>query len=146
MTSSNSTPSKSRKRKQTTKKEPPRKRTLPKEKRRHPRLFVELPLDYFRKGKKADFGGIVKNASEGGILVYLPEKMEVGEMLKVEIYFPKGLELQTIQGLAKIVWADLASKETWREHRYGLKFNSLPKGTIQRLRNLLREVGKTLKP
>lgn len=134
--------------KKETKEEPPpsRKGVLAIEKRKHPRLFVELPLDYSRKGKKADFGGIVKNASEGGILVYLPEKIEVGELLKVEIYFAKGLELSTIQGVGKIVWADLAARETWREHRYGLEFHSMPKGMIQKLRNLLKEVGETHKP
>lgn len=119
-----------------------RKERLAMEKRKHPRLFVELPLDYARKGKKTDFGGIVKNASEGGILVYLPEKIDVGELLKVEIYFAKGLELQTVQGVAKIVWADLAAKETWKEHRYGLEFHSMPKGTIQKLRNLLKDGGE----
>lgn len=108
--------------------------------------MVELPLDYSKKGKKADFGGIVKNASEGGILVYLPERMEVGEMLKVEIYFAKGLELETVRGAAKIVWADLAAQETWREHRYGLEFHSMPKGTIQKLRHLLKEVKESDKP
>lgn len=112
------------------------------EQRKHPRLFVELPLDYSRKGKKTDFGGIVKNASEGGILVYLPEKIDVGELLKIDIYFAKGLELQTVQGLAKIVWADLAAKETWREHRYGLEFHAMPKRTIQKLKNLLKEAGE----
>jgi hypothetical protein len=133
---------------------PPKKRekkaSAPKEgsamdKRKHPRLFVELPLDYSRKGKKTDFGGIVKNASEGGILVYLPERIGVGELLKVEIYFAKGLELQTVQGQAKIVWADLAGRETWREHRYGLEFRSMPKGTLQKLRNLLKDWGETHK-
>lgn len=123
-----------------------RKGVLTIEKRKHPRLFVELPLDYSRKGKKTDFGGIVKNASESGILVYLPEKVDVGELLKVEIYFAKGLELHTVQGVGKIVWADLAARETWREHRYGLEFHSMPKGTIQKLRNLLKDVGETHKP
>ncbi|MBM4277127.1 MAG: PilZ domain-containing protein [Deltaproteobacteria bacterium] len=115
------------------------------EKRKNPRFFVELPLDYSRKGKKIDFGGIVKDASEGGILVYLPEKIDVGELLKIEIYFAKGLELNTVQGVAKIVWADLAARETWREHRYGLEFHSMPKGMIQKLKNLLKDVGETHK-
>lgn len=116
------------------------------ERRRFPRSYVELPLDYSRKGKKSDFGGFVKNASEGGILVYLPERLEIGELLKVEIFFPKGLELNSIRGVAKVVWADLAAKESWREHRYGLAFQSMPKGMLQKLRNLLEEVGKTPNP
>ncbi|OGP72785.1 MAG: hypothetical protein A2V86_08765 [Deltaproteobacteria bacterium RBG_16_49_23] len=116
------------------------------DKRKHPRFFVELPLDYSRKGKKPDFGGMVQNASESGIFVYLPEKIEVGETVKVEIYFAKGLELNTVEGTAKIVWADLAGKETWREHRYGLEFHSMPRGMIQKLRNLLKDLGDTHKP
>ena len=113
------------------------------DKRRHPRWLVELPLDYSRKGEKADWGGMVKNVSEGGILVYLPEKVDVGEKLKVEIYFAKGLRLNTVQGVAKIVWADLAGKETWKEHSYGLEFHSMPKAMIQKLRELLKEVKET---
>jgi len=123
-------------------KAPSQKGVLAIEKRRHPRFFVELPFDYSRKGKKTDFGGMVKNASERGILVYLPEKIEVGEILNVEIYFAKGLELQTVQGTAKIVWADLAARETWREHRYGLEFQSMPRGMIQKLKNLLKDLGE----
>lgn len=113
------------------------------ERRKFPRIYVELPLDYTRKGKKSDFGGFVKNASEGGILVYLPERLEIGELLKVEIFFPKGLELNSIRGVARVVWADLAAKESWREHRYGLAFQSMPKGMLQKLRNLLEDVGKS---
>ena len=89
---------------------------------------------------------MVQNASESGIFVYLPEKIEVGETVKVEIYFAKGLELNTVEGTAKIVWADLAGKETWREHRYGLEFHSMPRGMIQKLRNLLKDLGDTHKP
>jgi len=126
-------------------KAPTRKGVLAIEKRKHPRFFVELPFDYSRKGKKTDFGGLVKDAGEGGILVYLPEKVDVGEVLKVEIFFAKGLELNTVQGTAKIVWADLAAKETWREHRYGLEFQSMPKGMIQKLKNLLKDLGETHK-
>ena len=60
-----------------------RKGVLAIEKRKHPRLFLELPFDYSRKGKKTDFGGIVKNASEGGVLVDLPEKVDAGGLLKL---------------------------------------------------------------
>ena len=128
-----------------------RKKTLKKgilaiERRKQPRFFVELPLDYSRKNKKSDFGGMIRNASAEGVLVYLPEKLDLGELLKIEIYFAKGLELNTIQGVAKVVWSDFAARETWSEHRYGLQFQSMTKGTIQNLKGLLKDVGKTHKP
>ena len=48
------------------------------EKRKHPRFSVELPLDYSRVNGKETLGGMVANASEGGLLVYLPERIEMG--------------------------------------------------------------------
>jgi c-di-GMP-binding flagellar brake protein YcgR len=112
------------------------------EKRRHPRYSVELPLDYSRTEGKATLGGIVANASEGGLLVYLPEIMQIGDLLKIEIFFASGLELNSIKAIAKVVWYDLAAKETWGEHRYGLQFQSIEEKDYERLKILLREVGK----
>lgn len=112
------------------------------EKRRHPRYSVELPLDYSRVNGKETFGGIVANASEGGLLVYLPEIMQIGDALKVEIFYTSGLELKSIKAIAKVVWYDLAAKESWGEHRYGLQFLSIEEKDYERLKALLREVGK----
>ena len=112
------------------------------EKRRHPRYSVELPLDYSRTDGKATLGGIVANASEGGLLVYLPEIMQIGDLLKIEIFFASGLELNSVKAIAKVVWYDLAAKETWGEHRYGLQFQSIEEKDYERLKILLREVGK----
>jgi len=112
------------------------------EKRRHPRYSVELPLDYSRVNGKETFGGIVANASEGGLLVYLPEIMQIGDALKIEIFYASGLELKSIKAIAKVVWYDLAAKESWGEHRYGLQFLSIEEKDYERLKALLREVGK----
>jgi len=112
------------------------------DRRRHPRYSVELPLDYCRVEGKETYGGIVANASEGGILVYLPERMEMGAVLKIEIFFVSGLELDTIKAVAKVVWSDLAAKTSWGEYRYGLQFQCIEEQDFTRLMNLLKEVGK----
>ena len=112
------------------------------EKRKHPRYSVELPLDYIRARGRETYGGIVANASEGGLLVYLPEVMQIGDVLKIEIYYANGLELNSIKAVAKVVWYDMAAKESWGEHRYGLQFLSIEEKDLERLRNLLRGVGK----
>jgi hypothetical protein len=52
------------------------------ERRKHPRIRVEFPLDYSHVHAKETHGGIVANACEGGLLVYLPELMEIGTLLK----------------------------------------------------------------
>jgi len=112
------------------------------EKRKHPRFSVELPLDYSRVNGKETYGGMVANASEGGLLVYLPERIEIGSLLKIEIFYVGGLELNTIKAVVKVVWADLAARESWGEHRYGLQFESVDEKDFNRLTTLLKEVGK----
>lgn len=112
------------------------------EKRKHPRFSVELPLDYSRVEGKATFGGMVANASEGGLLVYLPERVDVGTLLKIELFYVKELELDTIKAIVKVVWSDMAARESWGEHRYGLKFESIDERDFNRLMDLLKEVGK----
>jgi len=47
------------------------------EKRKHPRFSVDLPVEYSRANLSADHGRVM-NASEGGLLLYLPEQMEIG--------------------------------------------------------------------
>jgi c-di-GMP-binding flagellar brake protein YcgR len=112
------------------------------EKRKHPRFSVELPLDYSRVNGKGTLGGMVANASEGGLLVYLPERIEIGAFLRIEIFYVKGLELDTIKAVAKVVWSDMAARESWGEHRYGLQFENIDEKDFNRLSTLLKEVGK----
>ena len=112
------------------------------ERRKQPRFSMELPLDY-RIERKDRFGGVTANASRGGLLVYLPEAIVVGTILKIEILFVRGLELNSIKVIAKVVWSDLPPKEIWREYRYGLEFQSFQKGDLQKLNRLLKEVGET---
>jgi c-di-GMP-binding flagellar brake protein YcgR len=111
------------------------------EKRKYPRFSVELPLNYSRAEGKETLGGMVANASEGGLLVYLPERMEMGAFLKIEIFYVRGLELDTIKAVAKVVWCDLAARESWGEHRYGLQFQYIDQKDLSRLTTLLKEVG-----
>ncbi len=115
------------------------------ERRKHPRFNLELPLDYFRIKNKENYGGIAANASEMGILVYLPEEMEIGALLSTEIFYAKGLELDSIRAIAEIVWADLPARKTWGEHRYGLQFKSIDKKNLNKLKKLFKEVGNVRK-
>jgi c-di-GMP-binding flagellar brake protein YcgR len=112
------------------------------EKRKYPRFSVELPLNYSRINGEQTLGGMVANASEGGLLVYLPERVEVGALLKIEIFYVRGLELDTIKAVARVVWCDLAARESWGEHRYGLQFQHIEEKDFSRLTTLLKEVGK----
>ena len=79
---------------------------------------------------------------KGGLLVYLREPIEIGTVLKIEILFVRGLELNTIKAITKAVWSDLAAQKVWGEYRYGLEFQSFQEGDLQKLETLLKEVGE----
>jgi c-di-GMP-binding flagellar brake protein YcgR len=113
------------------------------ERRRHPRINVELPLNYSIVEAKESHGGMIADASEGGLLVYLTERIPIGTHLKIEILFVKGLELTSIKGITKVVWLDLAARESFGEFRYGLQFQSFHEGDLDRLKTLLNEIGRT---
>lgn len=112
------------------------------ERRRYPRFVVELPLDYSRSENKEIYGGIVANASEGGLLVYLPERIDIGTVLSIQIFYVRDLEFKAIQGLAKVVWSDLAARTSWGEHRYGLQFLSIDEKNFNKLITLLKNMSE----
>lgn len=112
------------------------------ERRKHPRFRVELPLGYSIESVERH-GGVAANASKSGLLVYLPEAIFVGSLLKIEILFAKGSELNSVSATAKVVWSDLAPEEICGQYRYGLKFESFQEGDIRKLRKLLTEADET---
>ena len=113
------------------------------DKRRNPRFNVELPLDYSRITDKENYHGTLANANEGGILVYLPERLDIGDLFKIKIFFAKESELNTIEAIAKVVWVDSAAGKSAGEYRYGMQMQSYYKGDIHKFRSLLKEVERT---
>ena len=111
--------------------------------REHPRFSVELPFDYSRVDRVEEYGGFVENVSERGLLVYLPEFIEKGTLLRIVIPFDEGSEFNTIKAMAKVVWGTLSTKVAWGKHRYGLEFQAFNKGGLDKLKILLKEVATT---
>ena len=114
------------------------------ESRRHPRVIAELSFDYSYVDGEEKNGGFATNASQGGLLVYLPEIIEKGKLLKIVILFVEGPALNTIKSVAKVVWCNLAAKAAWGEHRYGLEFQSFNKGSLDKLNILLKKIAEAL--
>ena len=111
------------------------------ERRRHARIRAELPLGYSIADKKENHGGMVADASEGGLQVSLMEKLLVGTLLKIEILFLKGLQIDSIHGVAKVVRSDETTGERCGEYRYGLQFESFCEGDLDKLKSLVKEAG-----
>jgi len=67
------------------KKVKPRYGTVNFERRKYPRVGVDLPVEYSRTGLSVEQGRAI-NASEGGLLLHLPEQMGVGHHLRLKLF------------------------------------------------------------
>ncbi len=77
--------------------------------RRHPRFPAELPARcLFREDaeRTRDLTGRTSNVSLGGLLVLIPEKLEVGTVLRLQLKLPEG----SITADGTVVWQDSPSK------------------------------------
>ena len=117
----------------------PRYGTVNFEKRKHPRFDVDLPIEYVRSGSVAGRSEAV-NASEGGLLVYLREEMEVGQYLSFKLFFSSGSELTTIETLVRVVWTDIHLEEDREDYRAGVEFADISPEDLEKLKKFLRSL------
>ena len=117
----------------------PRYGTVNFEKRRHPRFNVDLPIEYFRADSLVQHGRAV-NVSEGGLLIYLPELMKIGQRLRMKIFFPLGSEIISIEAVTEVVWLDIHLGEGWGDYRTGIAFIDLSLENLNKLKDFLRSL------
>jgi len=107
------------------------------EKRKFPRVHLDLPLEYRVLEKPHAHGGLVANASEEGLLIHSIKNIPIGTKLNIAVLFPKGYELANFEVLAEIVWKDIHWKEDWEGYQLGLKFVRILEEDHQKLKELL---------
>jgi c-di-GMP-binding flagellar brake protein YcgR len=109
------------------------------EKRRYPRYNVDLPVEYARSDSVVHHGEAF-NASEGGLLVYFSERVEVGQHLSLKLFFSSMSEFNTIETLVEVVWVDVHMGEDWGDYRAGVKFVDISLGDLEKLMIFLRNL------
>jgi c-di-GMP-binding flagellar brake protein YcgR len=107
------------------------------EKRRHPRFNVDLPIEYYQIDSSINHTAHAFNASDGGLLLYLTEQMDIGQQLKGKLFFTSGSDLNTIQVLAEVAWVDIDLGEVWGDYRCGVKFIDVSPEDMTKLKNFL---------
>jgi len=113
-----------------------------KDRRRYPRSVVDLPFEYRMKNLPDAYGGLVVNASEGGLLIHSVKDMPVGLELRMLILFPNGYELAHFEVLAEIIWKSLDSYNNSDGFQYGLKIVQILEGDLWKLQQLLNGLGR----
>lgn len=76
------------------------------ERRKHPRFSVDLPAEYWRINIPKSRPGRTGDISEDGVLLYLPEKIVVGQNIGVNIFIGPDFESKSIEALGGRVWND----------------------------------------
>ena len=109
------------------------------EKRKHPRFSVDLPVEYSRADLFVEHAYAI-NASEGGLLLYLPDQMEIGNHLRLKLFFTMGSELNAVETLVAVVWVDLHPGKDWGDYRTGVRFVEISTGDMEKLMGFLRSL------
>ena len=107
------------------------------ERRRYRRFTVKLPIEYYRADSPMNQTGQTFDASEGGLQILFPERMEIGQALKLKLFFSSESQLNAIAMLVKVVWvnADLAEGE--KGYRSGVRFVDIAQEEMTKLKDFL---------
>ncbi len=111
------------------------------EKRKHPRFDVDLPVEYDRIEAGLRQGRAV-NASEGGLLLYVCDRMEIGDIFSLKLTLPLTARAERIEALVQVAWIDFHWEEDWGEYRIGVRFVDLSSEDLQKLRNFLKALSE----
>jgi c-di-GMP-binding flagellar brake protein YcgR len=117
----------------------PRYGTVNFEKRKHPRFSVDLPIEYSRADLFVEQGRAI-NASEGGLLLYLPEQMGMGQHLRLKLFFTMGSELNAIETVVEVVWVDMHLEKDRGDYRMGVRFVEISAEDVGKLKNFLKSL------
>jgi hypothetical protein len=109
----------------------------PRERRKFPRLLVDLPLEYRVMNAPYAQGGIVVNASEEGLLINSIKNMPLGTKLNIAVLFPEEYELANFEVVAEIIRKELHWEEDWEGYQYGLNFIKILERDRHKLKQLL---------
>jgi hypothetical protein len=74
------------------------------------------------------------------ILICLPEPMEIGQRLRMKIFFPLGPELNSIDAVTEVMWQDIHLGEGWGDYRTGIAFIDLSLENLNKLKDFLRSI------
>lgn len=107
------------------------------ERRKYPRFSIDLPIEYHLTDSPAARAGRALNASEGGLLVYLPQKMEIGQLLSLKLFFHNGAIMNTIEMIGEVMWIDIHLEMNWGDYRTGLKLIDISPEDLKQFKDFI---------
>jgi len=109
----------------------------PKEKRKYPRVLINMPLDFKMTEDSNQRTGLVINASEAGLLIQTFKDMPIGQRLTIEVSSPERAQPEKFGAMTEIIWKDVYIWDDWEAFQYGLKFTQISYEDYLKLRQIL---------
>ncbi len=106
------------------------------EKRRHPRHCIDLPIEYTRRDLVVRHDRVI-DASEGGLSAHFSEPMEVGQHLRIKLFFPSRSAFNSIDLVTQVVWMDVQWRMGGRDCRTGVRYTDISMENLRDLKNFL---------
>ena len=104
------------------------------ERRTYRRFPMRLPIEYFRTESPINRTGHSLDAREGGLQILFPEQLEVGQNLKIKVFFSSESVLNTIEMLVEVVWVNAQLAEGEKQYRSGVRFTGISPGNMTKLK------------
>jgi hypothetical protein len=103
-------------------------------------------VKYSRSNLIFKYGRTV-NASQGGLLIHLPEEIGIGQRLGVKIFFPSHSEFNTLDTSVQVVWKDVHMRKNWTwDYRTGVRFVDASPEHVNELKKFLVNITQKLPP
>ena len=115
------------------------------QRRRHSRFSVDLPIEYYQVNSRNRFNGRALNASEGGLMVNLPERLEVDRYLITKLFFIFDRHLNSAEIFARVVWRNIHFGED-PDFRAGLRIVGISPEDMNKWRNFLHNFSEFRNP
>jgi c-di-GMP-binding flagellar brake protein YcgR len=124
------------------KEDKPRYGTVNFERRKYPRINIDLPIEYYRIDSPDRNNGRAINASEGGLLIYFSGHMEIGQRVRMKLHFASDSSMNTIEMLAEVVWIDIQLDTGRGDYRCGVRFVDISSEDMTKMKNFLRSLSE----
>ncbi len=108
------------------------------ERRKEPRYFINLPLDYRKVGSSKFRPGYTVDFFDGGLTIACVEGIGTGAEMEIKIYFGSRLDLVVIPAIAKVVWTAMETDENGFT-RFEVSFLEISSEDLETLKALVKD-------
>ena len=91
--------------------------------RRYTRIHLNLPVEYYANNPKIPRLGHTTNLSPGGVMLNIPEKLDIGQSINLAIFVSLGKSVEAIKVNSQVIWVAGSDKDGG--FRSGVKFVDL---------------------